>query len=270
MFLILCNRSSLSDVLAHQFSRKLHGCDRVDVPFVQGDWGVLQHATNDTLVARTFAFQPDGVRPCPEFSVYNLDNPADVEALQNRPINASPLGLSTDKLQLRLMSLTNVDYLQALVQTEQRRASPRLGNIEIIRERIQTLLDRGTLALVAKTLKIEAPTAFQALQSAGGDGSQINSEESGGSEEGEGSESSRDAPESPAASDAEAAAAAAAADSDGGTAEGQKTDAAGNAAIPREEKPVPTTPKKTATKGGKDKGDSKSKGKGKGGGTRRK
>ena len=266
MYLVLCNRSSNADTLAQTFSRQIKGEDKVVAVFKQGDWGVLEHPTDSDLVARTFAFRNDGATPTKEFSVYNLDLEEDVEALRARPINASPLELPPDQLSIRLLSLSNPAYLEALVATEEARPHPRHDSIEIIRERIQALRDRQMLAAVATKLKIELPDASSRIPqvNAGGTGgAHTDSKGEGGGEPPADSGDSAEGDGLPPAGDDSAA--------DGGSESGDSRLRGNGDSVkedPPETPPTKTTPKPTggrAKGGGKSKGAGKGAGKGKGG-----
>lgn len=115
--------------------------------FSLSNWGVLHHVTEDKAVADAYAFKDDGYTQSREYDVYNMDNEADVHALQNREIDFTILGQGTGDIANRLTGVKNIIYLKSLLATAQAISNKRPDVIMFI---------DGTIATLEKEEKYDA------------------------------------------------------------------------------------------------------------------
>lgn len=85
--------------------------------FTLSNWGVLYFITEDKEVADIFAFKEDGYTKSVEYDVYNMDRESDVTALDNREIDLTLLQQTSGTIATRLTGVTNLVYLNALLDT---------------------------------------------------------------------------------------------------------------------------------------------------------
>ena len=144
-FLILKN-SSYRDGTLKTLTRDLPDGSLVSAEFRIGAWGVLQHETDDKLVAQAFAFASRSTTPSRDFSVYNLSVKEDRDLLETRKVENSMLALSPADLSLQLLLINELAFVKALTESEKTRKITRHEHIAVLDSHLQRMEDSAMIA----------------------------------------------------------------------------------------------------------------------------